>query len=57
MLSAWLPRMCAIVRMGCGEWYACPRVVVDSVVGYPGWWFPGVRDRWQVLEVRVHAVL
>ena len=33
------------------------RVVVDPVVGYPGWWFPRVRDRRQVLEVCVHVVL
>ena len=36
----------------------CPsRFVVDSIVRYPGWWFPGVWDRRQVLEVRVHVVL
>ena len=33
------------------------RVVVDPVVWYPGWWFPGVRDWRQVLEVCVHVVL
>ena len=22
------------------------RVVVDSVVWYPGWWLPGVWDQW-----------
>ena len=33
------------------------RVVVDPVVWYPGPWFPGVLDMWQVLEVRVHVVL
>ena len=33
------------------------RVVVDPVVWYPGWWFPGVRDQRRVLEVCVHVVL
>ena len=36
----------------------CPScVILDSVVRYPGWWFPGVWDRRYVLEVRVHVVL
>ena len=34
-----------------------PCVVLDSIVRYPGWWFPGVLDWRQVLEVRVHVVL
>ena len=34
-----------------------PRVVIHSIVRYPGWWFPGVWDWRQVLEVRVHVVL
>ena len=34
-----------------------PRVVVDSIVRYPGWWFPGSWYWRQVLEVRVHVVL
>ena len=33
------------------------RVVVDLVVLYPGWWFPGMWNRQYVLEVRVHVVL
>ena len=37
---------------------ACPsRAVLDSTVWYPGWWFSGVWDWWQVLKVRVHVVL
>ena len=33
------------------------RVVIDSIVRYPGWWFPGLWDWRQVLEVGVHVVL
>ena len=33
------------------------RVVETPVVWYPGWWFPGVRDLRQVVEVCVHVVL
>ena len=32
-------------------------VVGDPVVWYPGRWFPGWCDRWQVLDVCVHVVL
>ena len=33
------------------------RLVVDPVVGYRGWWFPGVPDWRQKLEVCLHVVL
>ena len=34
-----------------------PRVVMDSIVWYPGWWLLGAWDWRQVLEVHVHVVL
>ena len=34
-----------------------PRVIMDSIVWHPGWWFPGAWDWRQVLEVCVHVVL
>ena len=48
------------VRQGAnGLWVVVhlSRLVVDPVVWYQGWWFSGLRDRRQVLEVCVHVVL